>query len=267
MINDTLKIATTTRYRYPHGAVYLGPSSEMLSSGFLEIAPGQATPKMTRPLPEHIKQTSGSCEIEMFDEQNKITIKKLNPGDTFVIPTNIIRVHRNRFSQPSLNYWEYQGNALKLIAQTKQEGILDEKFSLPRQSLGVGGPTSLPIQPNQCELYRLPTAKIYIGKSDLSESYGFLELKPGMAMDKHSYPVAENLTQVNGTSEVEMFADSGQITITKLTSGQTLTIPANQHHVHSNKGPADSLTFWHFAGDVSSIIADIKSQGIHINNV
>lgn len=123
MINDSLKIESTTRYKYPHGAVYLGPVSETLSCGFLEISPGQATPKMTRPLPEHIKQIKGTCEIEMFDDQNRITIKKLTPGDTFIIPTVIVRVHRNRSHEPSLNYWEYQGNALSLIDQIKANGL------------------------------------------------------------------------------------------------------------------------------------------------
>ena len=135
MINDSLKIASTTRYKYPHGAVYLGPANETVSSGFLELAPGQATPKMTRPLPEHIKQIECICEIEMFDEQNRISIKRLNPGDTFVIPTGIVRVHRNRFDQPSLNYWEYQGNALALITEIKHEGLLDEKF--PSQEINT----------------------------------------------------------------------------------------------------------------------------------
>lgn len=128
MINDSLKLETTARYKYPHGAVYLGPASETISSGFLELAPGQATPKMRRPLPEHVKQITGCCEIEMFDDQNRISIKKLNPGDTFVIPTNITRVHRNRSDQLSLNYWEYQGNALALIDQTKANGLLDTNF-------------------------------------------------------------------------------------------------------------------------------------------
>ena len=128
MINDSLNINTTTRYKYPHGAVYLGPSNETLSSGFLEIGPGLATPKMTRPLPEHIKQIQGECEIEMFDSQDRISIKKLTAGESFVIPTGIVRVHRNRFAAPSINYWEYQGNALTLVDQVRTTGLLDDKF-------------------------------------------------------------------------------------------------------------------------------------------
>ena len=86
--------------------------------------------------PTEIPRRGATGFIEAdFDEQNRISIKRLNPGDTFVIPTGIVRVHRNRFDQPSLNYWEYQGNALALITEIKHEGLLDEKF--PSQEINT----------------------------------------------------------------------------------------------------------------------------------
>ncbi len=128
MLNGSLKIESCSKYKYPHGAVYIGSSNETLSCGFLEILPGQATNKLAQPLPEHVKQISGVSEIEMFDELNRVSIKRLNPGETFIIPTNMIRVHRNREITPAINYWEYQGNATALIAQIRAEGLLDETW-------------------------------------------------------------------------------------------------------------------------------------------
>lgn len=126
MLKDNLKLKDCKKYKFPHGAVFIGPSDETLSCGFLLLDPDSATPKMIRPLPEHIKQIKGSSEIEIFNEQNKIRIKQLKPGDKYFISTGVVRVHRNRTPKPSINYWEYQGNATALIDQIRSDGILDK---------------------------------------------------------------------------------------------------------------------------------------------
>lgn len=130
MIKDNIKITQCQRYKYPHGAVYIGPSDATVSCGYLELAPDRATNKIMRALPEHVKQIEGVSEIEIFDEDNKITIKRLEPGNTFLIPTSALHVHRNRGVVKSINYWEYQGNATTFIDQIKKHGILDKTHAL-----------------------------------------------------------------------------------------------------------------------------------------
>ena len=214
MLKADIKIDQCQRYKYPHGAVYIGPSDETVSCGFLELSPDRATNKITRPLPEHVKQISGTSEIEMFDENNRITIKSLQAGDTFMIPTNVLHVHRNRGRETSINYWEYQGNAAALVEQMRSKGMLDQEFKATPQKAQTAELT-VSIKPEDCQIYQLPLGKIYIAKSDPQQSIGFLQLQPGMALDKHNRPVTEKLKQIKGVTQIELFTDNNQIKIAK----------------------------------------------------
>jgi quercetin dioxygenase-like cupin family protein len=124
---------------------------------------------------------------------------------------------------------------------------------------------NLPLKPEDCEAYQFPTGKIYIGPSTREQSMGFLELKPSMSLDKHNRPVEAKLTQIFGSCQIELYDPANQIKVVKLEPGSTLTIPANQFHIHANKDQQSSLTFWQFDGDVTSIINDLRTQGIKLS--
>lgn len=123
---------------------------------------------------------------------------------------------------------------------------------------------SLPLKLQDCEIYQFPTGKIYLGPSTPQQSMGFIELKPSMSLDKHHRPVEEKLTQVNGTCQLELYDPANQIKIVKLQPGNSFTIPANQFHIHANKGSRPSLTYWQFNGNVTQIISQLRSQGIKL---
>ena len=108
---------------------------------------------------------------------------------------------------------------------------------------------------NDCGCYELPQGKIYIGRSDNKLSVGYLELEPHTELDRHSRPVDEELTQIDGVSVIVL--DDKEIILRK---GEKLIIPANVKHIHENRSDEKSLTFWSFEGDITNIINKIRNK-------
>jgi len=109
------------------------------------------------------------------------------------------------------------------------------------------------------ETYNLKQGKIIIAYSDKNLSIGYLELNPGTELEKHNRPTAEQFYQVEGTAIVVIFDkdDSKEVILSK---GDQLEVPANQYHIHANRGTDRSITMWKFEGDISEVINKIRGS-------
>lgn len=110
------------------------------------------------------------------------------------------------------------------------------------------------------ETYKLPQGKITISECNKNMSVGSLELNPGQELTKHNRPVNEMLTQLSGTSVMKLFDGDMLIKEVKLKENNTLEIPANQYHIHSNPNKNPSITKWQFQGDIVEIIENIRNS-------
>lgn len=110
------------------------------------------------------------------------------------------------------------------------------------------------------EALRFPEATVYVVNSDSSQSTGFLRLGPAGSLDKHNRPVEEWLVQVEGTSIIKLFDKDKEVKAVTLKRGDSLRIPANQFHRHTNQEQTESLTSWHFDGDITEIIEQQRKK-------
>lgn len=115
------------------------------------------------------------------------------------------------------------------------------------------------LQLSKLEPIDLDAGTIYILNSDRKTSIGFLRLDPGRSLDRHNRPVEEWLVQVEGVSVVRLYEDRRVVKEAMLKRGDSLLIPANQYHQHTNPNSQESLTSWHFDGDVSEVINKLRS--------
>ncbi len=114
------------------------------------------------------------------------------------------------------------------------------------------------------EIYKLPQGKIIISHSDKQLSIGILHLLPHQALDKHNRPVTEQLVQVLGISVMKLFDGETFLKEVTVHEGDTLIIPANQYHMHTNQTDDPSITLWKFEGDISEVIQKIKQDNERI---
>lgn len=116
------------------------------------------------------------------------------------------------------------------------------------------------LQLSKLESIDLDTGTIYILHSDKKTSIGFLRLDPGRSLDRHNRPVDEWLVQIEGISVVKLYEDERVVNEVTLKRGDSLLIPANQYHQHTNPNNQESLTSWHFDGDIAEVIKKLRSQ-------
>jgi mannose-6-phosphate isomerase-like protein (cupin superfamily) len=111
-----------------------------------------------------------------------------------------------------------------------------------------------------CEVHKLPQGKIIFSSISKSLNTGVLCLDPHRELAKHNRPVAEQLVQITGTCTMKLF--DGEVFIKEITlyENETLTIPANQFHIHSNPTEEISVTMWKFEGDISEVIKKIREE-------
>ena len=108
----------------------------------------------------------------------------------------------------------------------------------------------------ECEIFKLPEGRIFIGPSNEKISFGYLELNPNNKLNKHNRTVDEELIQIEGESIITLFNDNNSKEII-LKKGDYIKIPANQFHIHENRSSTKSLTLWKFEGDIQDIIDNI----------
>jgi len=101
----------------PQGRIFLGPSSEEISFGYLELNPNQALSKHNRPVDEELIQINGESVITLFPEEKKIT---LNKGDYIKIPANKFHIHENKSSEKCLTLWKFEGDITEIINSIKK---------------------------------------------------------------------------------------------------------------------------------------------------
>jgi mannose-6-phosphate isomerase-like protein (cupin superfamily) len=111
------------------------------------------------------------------------------------------------------------------------------------------------------ELYKLPQGKIVFAQSSKELNIGALYLNPQQALAKHNRSVTEQLIQVVGSCVMKLFDGDTLVKEVTLHENDTLTIPANQFHMHTNPTDQLSVTIWKFEGDISEVL-----QGIRDNN-
>ena len=110
------------------------------------------------------------------------------------------------------------------------------------------------------ELYNLPQGKIMIAFSDKNLSVGTLELNPNRELSKHNRPVLESLFQIKGKCLMKLFEEDGSVNEVTLNENDSIDIPPNKYHIHSNPFNEMSITFWKASGDITEIINKIRED-------
>ncbi|SRR6266480_646982 len=110
------------------------------------------------------------------------------------------------------------------------------------------------------EIYKLPQGKITISISNKDVSIGTLYLNPRQEYVKHNRPVTEQLVQLVGSCVMKLFEGDTVVQEVTLHENKTLTIPANQFHMHTNPTDNISITMWKFEGDITEVIQKIRES-------
>ncbi|MDD5621322.1 MAG: hypothetical protein PHS27_01910 [Candidatus Pacebacteria bacterium] len=108
------------------------------------------------------------------------------------------------------------------------------------------------------EIYKIPQGKMIISYSDKNISIGLLELNANELLPKHNRLVKEELTQIYGSSIIEIFDEDNSSQKIILKAGDNLEIQEGKFHIHSNNSEDVSITLWKFEGDIANIIEDIR---------
>ncbi len=110
------------------------------------------------------------------------------------------------------------------------------------------------------ESCKIPEGNILIAFSDRNLSVGTLELNPKKELQKHNRPVPESLFQLKGRCKIKLFGDEENIEEVVLNEGDSIDIPPEKYHIHSNPFEDTSLTFWKASGDITEIIDNIRNS-------
>ncbi len=108
------------------------------------------------------------------------------------------------------------------------------------------------------EVYNLPQGKIVFTYTSNELNIGALYLNPNQELAKHNRPVTEQLIQLVGTCVMKLYDGEKLINEVLVHENETLTIPANQYHVHSNPTDKLSVTAWKFEGDIAEVLQKIR---------
>lgn len=110
------------------------------------------------------------------------------------------------------------------------------------------------------ELYKLRQGKIVFTYTSKNLNTGSLYLNPHQELAKHNRPVTEQLVQFVGTCVMKLFDGDTLVKEVTLHENETLTIPANQFHMHTNPTDDISVTMWKFEGDISEVLQMIRND-------
>jgi len=105
------------------GAFYLGPSDEKMSVGYLELKPHSSLEIHNRPTAiERLTQVEGKCCTVVFEAAGARPVE-LKPSDRLIIaPKGTWHIHANPFDQPSLTFWEADGDIRGIIEAIRSSG-------------------------------------------------------------------------------------------------------------------------------------------------
>ncbi len=99
-----------------------------------------------------------------------------------------------------------------------------------------------------------------IAFSDKKLSVGTLHINPWQELPKHNRPVLESLFQIKGTCIMKLFEENGSSKKVVLKEGESIDIPPNKFHIHSNSSKEISISFWKASGDITKIIDGIRKS-------
>jgi hypothetical protein len=115
-------ISKCKKISLPQGAMYLGPSNEEKSVGYLELKPHSSLNLHNRPIIENLTQVKERCEIITYiKEKNEIFL--LSPKDELVIKSYVWHIHINPYDKISLTYWVFNGNISKIIKNIQKSAL------------------------------------------------------------------------------------------------------------------------------------------------
>ena len=98
----------------PQGAIYLGPSDENKSVGYLELNPYTSLTLHNRPATEKLTQVKGMSNMVIFnDEKGETNVLKVE--NTITINPTIWHIHANPYNETSLTYWDFEGDIREII--------------------------------------------------------------------------------------------------------------------------------------------------------
>lgn len=107
------------------GAIYLGPSDENKSFGYLELNPHTSLTLHNRLAVENLTQVKNKCEVVVYWDKEHTII--LNEGDSLSIePAGTWHIHVNPYDEVSLTYWDFDGDITGIINSIKKSG--EENF-------------------------------------------------------------------------------------------------------------------------------------------
>jgi quercetin dioxygenase-like cupin family protein len=112
------------KYKLSQGNIMIAFSDKNLSIGVLEINPGQEMAKHNRPVLESLYQISGSCLMKIFSDDEKITEKILQVGDSLDIEPNKYHIHTNPFEEKSITLWKASGDITEIIENIRKNSEL-----------------------------------------------------------------------------------------------------------------------------------------------
>ncbi len=97
------------------GAIYLGPSDENQSVGYLELKPHTSLNLHNRPAVEKLTQVKNRSQLINY-QQEQGEIITLKPGESYVIePAGTWHIHANPYDTTSLTYWDFDGDIVEII--------------------------------------------------------------------------------------------------------------------------------------------------------
>lgn len=101
---------------------YFSHSDENLTTGVMMIPAGAALPKHNRPNAfENLVQVSGSCLMQVFDNNDSSVDHVLKPGDTLRMEKGQFHIHSNPYSEPSYTLFKAEGDiteVMKVVRET-----------------------------------------------------------------------------------------------------------------------------------------------------
>lgn len=99
----------------PQGNIYLGPSSEKRSDGYIELYPHASLPLHSRPVMENLTQVAGKATMIIFREKSDGIIMTMDVGDQMNIPANAWHIHANLGETTSLQNWYFDGDIRAVV--------------------------------------------------------------------------------------------------------------------------------------------------------
>lgn len=99
------------------GKIYVERSNKKISTGYLELFPGQRLKRHNRPVIEKLEQLRGTCVMRLFKNPGRKLEREvvLEAGDKLLIPARKWHQHANRGRAKSLTYWRFDGDITNII--------------------------------------------------------------------------------------------------------------------------------------------------------